>query len=233
MTGVQTCALPISISDPGKYTYSNLGFSLLALALQAAAPPTASRPHGRENSFGLCYEQILGPLGMVQTQPCSERMKATLPRGFDPNGNVASPGWGPFPAYYGAGGLVSTPNDMMTWLQFNMGIIQAGGLNDILPVTEASAAPGLSGSTVPGLGWFITTLQEGGSGSAELTFIQKNGGLSGASSQMAFLPRNGCPASNAGVFVLTNLGNTPPSTSTATKIAYDLLFVMAGLQPPY
>jgi CubicO group peptidase (beta-lactamase class C family) len=220
---------PFAVGGTGQVeTYSNLGFSLLAVALEAAA---------REDGFGpLCCKQILGPLGMVKTQPYGGRIGGQLPRGFDTDGNVASPGWAPFPAYDGAGALISTPNDMMTWLQFNMGIIQAGSLSDILPVTQAPAAPGatlaaggasgISADSVPGLGWFISKISN--ESSVELTVIQKNGDLAGFSSQMAFLPGNGCTTSNAGIFVLTNWQNS----TVADNIAYDLLFVMAGLQPP-
>jgi len=217
---------PFPITGTGQvYTYSNLGFALLAASLQDAA--------GMHSFASLCDQQILGPLGMAKTQPYGSRprgIEGHLPRGFDQNGNAVPPGWPPFPAYDGAGGLVSTPNDMMTWLQFNMGIIQAAGLSDILPVVHAPAAPGASGvpvGTLLALGWFISQMSDA---SGEITVIQKDGNLPGFSSQIAFLSPNGCSASNAGVFVLTNWNTT--SFAFASNIAYDLVYVMAGLQPP-
>ncbi len=215
---------PFPIAPAGtQYTYSNLAFSLLAFAMQAAA---------EGNDFGtLIGSEILALLGMAKTQPYASNLNPLLPRGFNGQGNVATPGWGPFPGYYGAGGLVSTPNDMMTWLQFNMGIIRVERFNRVLPVLQAPAtagAAGLPSNTVPGLGWFLSTISNDLGG--KLAVVQKNGDLQGFASQMAFLARSGCGSSPAGVFVLTNIN--APAGSYAGSIAYDLLFTMAGLTPP-
>src|ERR1700722_5246419 len=54
-----TASFPITA--PGPYTYSNLGFSLLAFALEASA---------QSNSFGeLITNELLIPLGMMKTEP--------------------------------------------------------------------------------------------------------------------------------------------------------------------
>jgi CubicO group peptidase (beta-lactamase class C family) len=129
----------------------------------------------------------------VKTQPYTTAAEARLPRGFDAQGEPAAPGSLYFPAYYGAGGLVSTPNDMMTWLQFNMGIIQQPQLDDVLSVTQSPQAAGVSGlsaSTVPGLGWFVSDL-ESNSGS-KLTVLQKDGGLGPAERLCDFRGRSFC-----------------------------------------
>lgn len=212
------------ISAPGTaYTYSNLGFSLLAIALQDAT---------RENSFAtLVNQEILGVLGMVKTQSYSTANAALLPRGFDASGNPTGTGWQEFPAYLGAGGLVSTPNEMMTWLQFNMGIIQFGSLSGILSVVHSPATVGvanLSANTLPGLGWFVSNITS--TKGSRLAVVQKNGDLAGFSSQIAFLQaQGGCASSAAGVFALVNGGNaTATRASAATDIAYDLLFAITG-----
>jgi serine-type D-Ala-D-Ala carboxypeptidase/endopeptidase len=212
------------IAPPGtEYSYSNLAFSLLAFALQSVV---------QGDGFGtMISNEILMPLGMTKTQPYVSNLNQLLPRGFDGQGNIADPGWGPFPSYYGAGGLVSTPNDMMTWLQFNMGVIQIERFKRVLPVLQAPAAGGAAGlpaNTVPGLGWFLSTINNGLGDT--LTVVQKDGNLQGFSSQMAFLARTGCASSTGGIFVLTN--RNAPQGSYATNIAYDLLFAMAGLEPP-
>jgi hypothetical protein len=41
-----------------------------------------------------------------------------------------------FPAYFGAGGIVASPNDMLQWLLFNMGINQYAGLTPLRPVLQ-------------------------------------------------------------------------------------------------
>jgi D-alanyl-D-alanine-carboxypeptidase/D-alanyl-D-alanine-endopeptidase len=205
------------ITAPGPYTYSNLGFSLLAFALEAEA---------RGTTFGeLIANELLIPLGMTNTQPWVSGLDAQLPVGYTSTGGDGSPGWPYFPGYYGAGGLVSTPNDLMTWLQFNMGIIRHDRLSSVLPVVQAQ------GTTERALGWFITTLLN--DQGQKLTLVQKNGDLSGFSSQMAFLPRIGCAASEAGIFVLVNQNAPSSSAQTyAAAIAYDLMFTMSGLKPP-
>jgi serine-type D-Ala-D-Ala carboxypeptidase/endopeptidase len=189
---------------------------LLAIALQTAA---------EEGSFAaLTGQEILGPLGMVKTQPYNSQLGTQLPRGFDASGDATATGWGPFPAYFGAGGLVSTPNEMMTWLQFSMGIIQSGSLNEILSVPPATAA-GVS----TWLGWFESVIQN--SSGSKLTILQKNGDLAGFSSQIAILPpQSDCANSGAGVFALVNGGNaTSTQNSAATSIAYALMLSIAGL----
>jgi serine-type D-Ala-D-Ala carboxypeptidase/endopeptidase len=219
---------PFQINPPGSgFTYSNLGFSLLAIALQAASGST---------DFGsVTCREFLGPLGLMKTQPYSDVVGANLPRGFDAQGGTAAPGWLYFPAYYGAGGLVSTPNDMMTWLQFSMGIIQHPALGGALSVTQtpqAAGVPGLSTMTVPGLGWFVSDIED--KSGLKLTVVQKNGDLPGFSSQIAFVrPQSDCASSAAGVFVLVNGGErTETENSAATNIAYDLLLRVAGQEPP-
>jgi D-alanyl-D-alanine-carboxypeptidase/D-alanyl-D-alanine-endopeptidase len=211
------------ITAPGTtFTYSNLGFSLLAFALQAAA---------RADSFGaLTNPVVLAPTGMVKTQPFSDAAAAPLPRGFDASGNPTAPGAANFPAYFGAGGLISTPNDMMTWLQFNMGIIRSESLASVLPAVQAPQAAGaanLASNSVPGLGWFVTVLNKSGT---NLKIIQKNGDLDGFSSQIAFIAPNGCSTSPGGAFALVNGGiATATENSAATNIVYNLLLTMAGL----
>jgi len=46
-------------------------------------------------------------------------------------------------------------------------------------------------------------------------------------------PQSGCATSAAGVFVLVNGGKgTATQASAATTIAYDLMFTLAGQDPP-
>jgi serine-type D-Ala-D-Ala carboxypeptidase/endopeptidase len=205
------------------YTYSNLGFSLLAIALQAAA--------GADNFGDLIGSEILLPLGMSETQVYGSSLSALLPQGFDQKGIQQPTGWQRFPAYYGAGGLVSTPNDMMTWLQFNMGMVASQSLGGVLPVVQSQAAPKVSPTL--GLGWFLDGRKQSG---LELNVIQKNGDLAGFCSQMVLVAPDGCSTSPAGVFALVNYHYDAPANSSsppspATQIAYDLLFALKDRQP--
>lgn len=209
---------PFSISPPGSAsTYSNLGFALLAFALEAAAGGVG---------FGqLIANEVLTPLGMMRTQPYVAALDAEMPLGYTANGADGALGWPYFPGYWGAGGLVSTPNDLMTWLQFNMGIVRHQRLSRLLPVLQSQ------GTKARALGWFVDTMTS--ATGQKLSYVWKDGDLSGFSSQMLFLPWSGCAPSNAGVFVVVNQ-NAPSSLAQtySAAIAYDLLFTMAGLEPP-
>ena len=209
--------LPFPLNAPGTtYSYSNLGFALLALALQAAA---------KADSFGdLINDEVLEPLGMVRTQAYGSALSASLPRGYDQSGKQVNPGSNGFPAYYGAGGIVNTPNDMMTWLQFNMGLLSIPALAGVLtPMQTANTIPG--SNTTPGLGCFVSDLP---GSSPKRTIVQKNGDLSGFCSQTAFLAPEGCSTSSAGAFALVNYHDSAPGApnSPATEIVNHLLLSM-------
>jgi len=209
-----------TITPPGTtYSYSNLGFSLLAIALQAAV--------GAGDFQTLANTEILQNLGMAKTQLWSPSTAALLPQGFQDSANAAPNGYPLFPAYFGAAGLLSTPNDMMTWLQFNMGIIQSDTLSGILSALHTPAAEGVSGlpaHKVPGLGWNVTTWFRS---DEKLTLIEKNGDLEGFTTQVALLPPAPGSPSPAGVFVLVNSGQDNINQgSAASRIARDLLFAM-------
>jgi len=212
---------PFPLNAPGTtYSYSNLGFALLAIALQSAA---------KSDSFGdLINDEVLAPLGMVKTQAYDTAISALLPRGFDQTGTQAGPGSGTLPAYDGAGGLVSTPNDMMTWLQFNMGILAIPTLAGVLtPIQTPNSIP--RSSITPGLGWFVSDLP---GSNPKRTIIQKNGDLSGFCSQTAFLATEGCSSPSGGAFALVNYHDSGANApeSPATNIAYDLLLAMISPQ---
>jgi D-alanyl-D-alanine-carboxypeptidase/D-alanyl-D-alanine-endopeptidase len=220
-----------TVTTPGTvYTYSNLGFSLLAVCLQRADGFGNGRMWNADEILRPVVNDILVPLGMVKTKPYTSAISGLLPLGFDAEGNPLATGSPTLPAYDGAGGLVSTPNDMMTWLQFNMGIIESENLGNVLPVVQTPAATGVSDlptNTVPGLGWFATIIQTSSGGA--LTIIEKNGDLPGFSSQIAFLAPAECQSAAAGVFVLANEKLTENGNTATTNIAYELLVTMAGL----
>ena len=110
-------------------------------------------------------------------------------------------------AYDGAGGVVSTPNDMMTWLRFNMGRVdtkKTKALHALLPELQKPATPVKTPAGYKlGLGWFLTP----GMGNHFIPSgaVWKDGEIRGTNTYITFLPWVGTDApSEAGVFVLTN-----------------------------
>lgn len=192
------CAAPPALSPPGQqYQYSNLGFALMSAII--ACGGTSANP--RIGAFeALMAHNIFGPLRLSATF-FDEASLAGLPLGFNynytqsPAYQAVAPGWPFFPAYFGAGGIVATPNDMLTWLLFNMGILQNDVLTPLLPALQ-KPLPGVTweGNHF-GLGWFISQQQ-----------VWKDGDLDGFSSYIAFVPsaNPGAVASQAGAFVLVN-----------------------------
>jgi len=218
---------PFLPGPPSKaYAYSNLGFGLLA---QAMATSQGGLYHllQRSNILEPCHmnrTQMYGTLGSELTE---------LPVGY--NGQTSSatptaPGWPLFPAWGGAGGLVSTPDDMLKWLRFNMGLMSGNPLNVLLPALQSPSTPVRATSIYNsqlGLAWFLSTITSRNGN--QIQTVWKDGGLAGFSSYISFLqsPSPGITPSEAGVFVLTN-----SSGPAVYSIANDLLFYMSSLDAP-
>ena len=198
------------------YLYSNLGFALLGQSMLAAAgKPASTYP-------ALLTRDVLQPLGMTGTAPIGAVPADQMPLGFRADGSKAPIGWPQNPAYVPAGGLVSTPADVFTWLAFNMGLVDDAALKPLLALTQTpqTTVKTLNGSQL-GLGWFLSTMSTPG---GTQPFVWKDGGLAGFSSYLAFLPSSdpGSAQSAGGVFVLTN------SHIPSGRIALNVLRVMLG-----
>jgi serine-type D-Ala-D-Ala carboxypeptidase/endopeptidase len=168
---------------PGEqFLYSNLGFALLARAM-------VRRLNASEDQL---YARIItGPLGLHDTAiELTPAQRARLAQGFRPNGQPA-PEFGPgFPAMAGAGAVRSTLDDMMRYLDFELGRLDVP-LRSLLPVLhQPRHAAGANGSV--GLGW---QMREGPKGRV----IFKDGAMPGYASYMVFVP-----AQATGVVVLSN-----------------------------
>lgn len=168
---------------PGEqFLYSNLGFALLARAM-------VRRSNANEDQL---YARIIsGPLGLHDTSiELTEAQRTRLAQGFRMNRQPA-PEFGPgFPAMAGAGAVRSTLNDMMRYLDFELGRVDIP-LRSLLPVLhEPRHAAGPNGSV--GLGW-----QMHGGPSGKIIF--KGGAMPGYASYMAFAPSH-----ETGVVVLSN-----------------------------
>lgn len=210
------------------YTYSNLGFALAAAVTQRMAGDP-------DDSFiDLMHEHVFLSLGMTRSTYFGRTDIARLPLGYvykNPTTYGATrPGWPGFPAYNGAGGVVTTPGDMMTWLQFNMGIVQNAALSPLLPSLQTPSTTVTTGQGAQlGLGWFLS------SATAPMQTAWKDGEISGCNSFMQFLQSDapGTTASEAGVFVLTNAsGLKKDGTEVVASLAYDVLLLMQGQTPP-
>lgn len=170
-------------------SYSNLAFDLLADALSRAA----GKPYAQ-----LFEEQIARPLGMKDTTftPSPDQCKRLMvaEKGASPCNNTL--------AAIGSGGVYSTPDDMMRWMQqflasdFHSRNAQADRMQTL--IYQRAQFTRVIGMDVPGradalgLGWVYMAPKAGRPG-----IIQKTGGGGGFITYMAMVPQN-----NVGVFVV-------------------------------
>lgn len=209
------------------YTYSNLGFALAAAVAQRMADEPGS------SFIELMHKYVFAPVGMTRSTYFGRTDIGRLPLGYVYSNQTTygptRPGWGGFPAYNGAGGVVTTPGDMMAWLQFNMGIRQVSALSPLLAGTQqpATTVTTKNGARL-GLGWFLSPA------SAAMQTVWKDGEIAGCNSFVQFLQSSapGTTASDAGVFVLTNAsGLKKDGTEVVASLAYDVLLLMQGQTP--
>ena len=164
-----------------KVEYSNLGFGLLGHAL--------ARSQGTDYPT-LVYERISEPLRMADTTVVlTTAHQARLAAGHD-KWRFPAPNWN-FAALAGAGALRSTVNDMLTFLEANLGIRET----PLRPAMERTHIPQRADPTIGmdiGLGWVVHDTDDG-------RVAWHNGGTGGYSSFIGF-----DPASQAGVVVLSN-----------------------------
>jgi CubicO group peptidase (beta-lactamase class C family) len=186
--------------EPGaKFEYSNLGMGLLGHALARAA--------GAKNFQALVARRVLRPLGMKMT--AYGRTAALAPwmtRGHDQKGEVATHfDMSDAAVLAGGGGLNSTVDDLMTYLDANIG--------EPTSPLEHAMRDARRGRHLPrpgmqvGLGWMTMTR-------GPLTLVGHNGGTAGYSAYVAF-----DPGTRAGVVVLANSGGF----EYADKIGRELL----------
>jgi serine-type D-Ala-D-Ala carboxypeptidase/endopeptidase len=168
--------------EPGEqFYYSNLGYALLARAMVRRFNASEDQLYARV---------ITGPLGLHDTAiELTPDQRARLAPGFLPNGQPA-PEFGPgFPAMDGSGAVRSTLNDMMRYLDFELGRLDVP-LRSLLPVLHQPRHATPNGSV--GLGWQMRNGRHG-------KIIFKDGAMPGYASYMVFVP-----SQETGVVVLSN-----------------------------
>jgi D-alanyl-D-alanine-carboxypeptidase/D-alanyl-D-alanine-endopeptidase len=176
------------IYPPGSgVLYSNVGFDMLAIALANAA----KTPYPQ-----LLDQHVTGPLGLKDTTFAptdAQKARFMQGHGFDgkplpdvPTGSVI----------VGAGGLYSTPNDLLRWMQWHLDrnakadaevrlldhaiYLVRDGLNPVYGMDESGQMDAM------GLAWVAMMPK------ADHPFIlQKAGGLQGTFTYIAFAPEHG------------------------------------------
>jgi CubicO group peptidase (beta-lactamase class C family) len=169
--------------DPGaKYEYSNLGVGLLGDALVRRAKA--------KNYEELVVKRVCEPLGLKDTHiTLSDGQKERLAPGHDEKGKP-TPGWD-FASIEGAGALRSTTNDLLTFLEAQLGRKKT----DLQPAIESCQKvyhEEANGKRRIGLGWRMADLNG-------KTLAGHMGGTGGYRSSVLFLK-----GGKTGVVVLCN-----------------------------
>jgi D-alanyl-D-alanine-carboxypeptidase/D-alanyl-D-alanine-endopeptidase len=175
--------------------YSNFAFDVLSAALSHAA----GKPYDR-----VLKERVLDPAGLQDTVlslRAGDEARLLQGHNFDgsPLPNVSTP-----LIFAGAGGIYSTPDDILRWLAWHLdrfsskgaevrlldhaAYLQRDGLNPVSGLDESGRMDAMS------LGWIVMAPQ----GNRPL-ILQKSGGLQGIFSYTAFAPTRG-----VGAFIAIN-----------------------------
>ncbi|MBD3922115.1 beta-lactamase family protein [Paenibacillus sp. PR3] len=163
----------------GSYEYSNLGFGLLGHILCRTAGSTYDE---------LLHRYITGPLHMPNTSVhLSKEQKQRLATGFTSTGKRV-PHWD-LSLHEGAGGIKSSAEDMITFIQSNLHAQQNPSIPRYLQTIHS---PVSMNGTDRHLGWVLEK-QPG------YEYLWHNGGTYGFSSYTAFDSHN-----DTGVIVLSN-----------------------------
>ena len=167
-----------------QWDYSNIGYWLLSEALAARVG---------DNFENLVRERVIARLGLTNTDfRVSQKMKSDVAQGHDaavkPAPSVSSMSiYSLMPA---AGGLYSTPNDLVKLLAAAMGL-HSSPLAGAIKLTLDTRRP-TGGSEQQALGWSVI-------GKEEDEIIYRDGGTYGFASSIAFAPKQ-----HIGVVVLSN-----------------------------
>ena len=163
-----------------RYSYSNLGYGLLG--------------HVLERQSGKSYDELVaslvtGELGMSDTgiEPTAD-MRARTAQGY--SGVVEMPRW-ENTTLAGAGRLLSTARDMVTFLAANLGFRETA-LGDAMRRTHEPRLPTGERDVQIALGWHVKTV-------GDRQIVWHDGGTGGYSSYAGFLRDGG-----VGVVVLSN-----------------------------
>lgn len=204
-------------ADPGsEHEYSNLGYALAAAAIEEVT--------GRPFDEALRIE-LLEPLGMTDTTSVTQ---CAAPVGGVGSGHtaifemaLAHPE--PQDFCYGSGGMISTVQDVATWLRFQAGDGTTESGVTLLTGADLemmhTAQPGTENADGYGLGWSFAT-----EGDAQL--VEHGGALATWSSHMVFVRGADGRPTGAGAVVLTDTVGAP------SILARSLAVQAAGFPAP-
>lgn len=182
--------------DPGsQYEYSNLGFGLLGYALAQ---------HAHMSYAELVQTRILKPLGMTQSGATfAIPLNARWAPGHDGDGKPAQP-WH-LGALAGAGAINSTGEDMLRYLEANMGRGH-GALQRAMHLAHQPHRPVGPGERI-GMAWMTRHDKDG-------DVIWHNGMTGGYASFMGFTADG-----TRGVVILTNIARSVDELGFASLLA--------------
>lgn len=192
--------------EPGsQYEYSNLGMGLLGFILTQIE----NKPYGR-----LVHEHILQPLNMMDTRVSGQLREQAVATGYSGIQPVKAWTWDDQSVLTGAGGLVSTAEDMMKFLTANLqASSKSSALDKAFVLTHQPRAD--AGKMQIGYGWHIRDGE----------IVWHNGGTGGFRSFAGFSKAN-----NKAVVVLTN------SNTGADDLGFHLLdskYELKALKKPF
>ena len=203
------------------YSYSNTGWSLLAMAAVKLAN-TDTQAFARTYNDKLV--QFCRGFSATGTQVFRPEIKPRLPMGYTRTFAALPPSHNYQPTRepgYGSGGIVSNGADMMQFLLYNMGRLPGGLTDPALTYQQSETVRTASCSkTGPGpvtsCGWFHAKMQ---TPQGEVVVLNKNGGVAGFTSWMGFTSWQGTGSpSSHGVFVLSNSHGGTPMGINAMKL---------------
>jgi CubicO group peptidase (beta-lactamase class C family) len=212
---------------PGQcYYYSDMGFALLGVAMQTILQDSIELliPDWVCDTLGIYDSKMIG------LTPNQQIRRA---QGYYEGGSEAPflmPNW---PAYHGAGGLYSTLNDMLKYLEFAMQI-DNHGLQNVLDtlmlqrrVTNDSCQMPASIDSV-GMAWQFAKLYPQNPEN-HMRMISKDGSTAGFCSFICFSTR---PATGEkfGVVMVSNWKNPVPLQNTTTQILKFIVESTVGIQ---
>ena len=183
------------------FLYSNLGFGILGLALEKEQ---------RTSYFSMIENDILRPLGMISTViDVPGNLESHLAQGYSEDGNLVSIEAHRRNILPGSGSLRSTANDLLKFLEANLGI---KGPHDLLKAMQLAQKEHYRASDklAMGLAW------QRGKQQGNL-IIDKNGSLPGFSSYIGMIPDK-----KIGIVILSNRVKT-----NNTKLGRNLLVKLA------
>src|SRR5215813_3255154 len=178
---------------PAPYKYSNAGIGLLSYLIATATGKTWAEQLSAE---------ILEPLGMVDTtlRPTPEQQRR-LAEGHNHAGQDA-PRW-PIYAWYAAGGLRSTPHDMISFGEAYLGHNEVNGRPvsaELIAAMQLAQKPifAMPNGNKQAMAW-VNDVRGGA------PVILKNGGTAGFGSGIAI-----CPTKDAAIFIGMNQAGAQP-----------------------